>query len=459
MKRKAALLVAIILVSLAVAIQPKVYAPGANWLVGWSYRKSHVINNATNSGTNYQVRIIVVNGSAADSGDTVQENNKARADFGDIRFTDDDGNTTLDYWMETLNTGVNATFWVEVADDLSATAQTIYVYYGNSGVATTSNGANTFRIFNDGSSVVGWTEYDSTDNPSWSATSGVIRFNSTGAGPAGGQLVCDTNLTLTTWAFEANIRAQDGLTGSNYQQALSFEESPTAVNYYVARWIDAAGFDYWMVTVIGSSSSAADGAFDARNWHKYSLFENTTKITNLYVDNVFKVTRTEVLDHPAWYLGLWSYATAQYHWVEYDDIRVRKYVFPEPSHAAWGAEEVHMLYFYGTASQTFTVGSSPVKYAWKLYGIGPQNFTTALLPVKLGIFSSASQIFSTALQDAWAWLLGPSSSGTFSASATMKGYWFIPAIPPAVRDPLIYVAVGFALVALGMAATVRRKRK
>jgi len=73
-------------------------SPG--WLTGWSYRKSHVINNATGAGTNYQMSITVINGTGADSASIVYidgtVSGKLRSDFGDIRFTDNDEVTLLD---------------------------------------------------------------------------------------------------------------------------------------------------------------------------------------------------------------------------------------------------------------------------------------------------------------------------------------------------------------------------
>jgi len=68
-----------------------------DWLSGWQYRKSHVINSASDAGTGYQVRIKAHYGSGTDSGEDVYLNSHCRTDFGDVRLV----------------------FWVEVADDLS----------------------------------------------------------------------------------------------------------------------------------------------------------------------------------------------------------------------------------------------------------------------------------------------------------------------------------------------------
>ena len=81
-----------------------------SWLAGWKYRKSHVIEPASGAGTDYQIRIIVHYGSGTDSGEHVYLNGKCRSDFGDVRFTSDDGVTLLDYWIEELEDGVNKWF-------------------------------------------------------------------------------------------------------------------------------------------------------------------------------------------------------------------------------------------------------------------------------------------------------------------------------------------------------------
>lgn len=110
----------------------------------WTYRKSHVIEHSAGAGTNYQIRLLVYYGSGGDSGGTVYLSGECQPDFDDIRFTDDDGETLLDYWRESKSDYGSAVFWVEIKDDLSATDRTFYMYYGNAGAGTTSNFDATF---------------------------------------------------------------------------------------------------------------------------------------------------------------------------------------------------------------------------------------------------------------------------------------------------------------------------
>ncbi len=119
-----------------------------SWLSGWSYRKSHELTNSTGAGSNYQVSFNVVFGTGTDSGDTMFCEEKCQPDFDDIRFTDNDGATLLDYWRESYLDSENASFWVKIADSLDNDVS-IFIYYGNSSCSSTSNGTNTFIFFDD----------------------------------------------------------------------------------------------------------------------------------------------------------------------------------------------------------------------------------------------------------------------------------------------------------------------
>ena len=73
-------------------------------------------------------------------------------DYSDIRFTDLD-NTLLPYWIESHDAS-SAIVWVKV-HTIPTTGSQIYLYYGNPGAESLSNGYATFPFFDDfdGSSV------------------------------------------------------------------------------------------------------------------------------------------------------------------------------------------------------------------------------------------------------------------------------------------------------------------
>ena len=120
----------------------------AGWLDDWWYRKSHVITGGMDAGENYQMSFTVYYGFGADDYNEVHCKGHCRTDFGDLRFTSSDGVTEYDYWMQNCTPGVQALFWVEIAERLNV-SRTIYIYYGKSNATTTSNGTATFKFFED----------------------------------------------------------------------------------------------------------------------------------------------------------------------------------------------------------------------------------------------------------------------------------------------------------------------
>ena len=119
--------------------------------------------------------------STGSTGDSVALHGHSRTDFGDVRFTDDDGVTALPYWMESKVDSDNAVFWVRIADDLSSSPATIYIYYGKNDAATTSNGDNTFLLFDDflGNSLDSskWTSVTKGNGGSVSVANGEVTLN------------------------------------------------------------------------------------------------------------------------------------------------------------------------------------------------------------------------------------------------------------------------------------------
>jgi len=102
-------------------------------------RRPIVITGSTDGDlTDYQVKIDVTHDS------------DMQDDFDDIRFTTSDGTTELDYYRESYVSGISAVFWVEVDSILASPAETtIYMYYGNSTIDTTTSGDDTFILFDD----------------------------------------------------------------------------------------------------------------------------------------------------------------------------------------------------------------------------------------------------------------------------------------------------------------------
>ena len=52
-------------------------------------------------------------GNGSSSGSDVYLDNHANSDFSDVRFTEDDGETQLDYWIQGYTENDSATVWVK----------------------------------------------------------------------------------------------------------------------------------------------------------------------------------------------------------------------------------------------------------------------------------------------------------------------------------------------------------
>ena len=119
------------LVSTPEQVGPPWYDPA------WNYRRPVVVTNNSTSLPYYQVLI------------RLDINNfdfsRARVNGDDIRFTHSDGTTELKYWIETWDSADHLAFvWVRVPS-LANGQTTIYMYYGNDGATSTSDGNTLFH--------------------------------------------------------------------------------------------------------------------------------------------------------------------------------------------------------------------------------------------------------------------------------------------------------------------------
>jgi len=309
-------------------------------MTGWGYRKSHVITASAGAGTNYQKQITVHYGAGADGDDdvycTVGGVAHCRTDFGDIRFTDNDGNTLLDCWMESKVNSDNAVFWVEVADDLSTDPVTIYVYYGKADatypyLATVlAQGEATFRFFDDFLAAnIDWTnKWQSTKQTNFSIESGALKIV---MGTTETELINTKNSYGDGYASSALIRA-----------ATSGKRVLNMNNDIPATWRDKdAGRVLW---VIGKLQVALNAVFsevvetqDLTNYYKSEIYcpASGNATVTLLKAGVVKLTKTAAPAYRTVYVSFASYDGTAY----VDDVYVRKYVSPEPAHSTWGTEE------------------------------------------------------------------------------------------------------------------------
>lgn len=115
-----------------------------NWYnPGWEYRRSVNIDNAgRHSLTDYQVLLTL----SKDNFDFTEVSSTGC----DLRFTDTDGATEINYWIESYDSiAQEAAIWIKVPHIRVLSSKIIYMYYGNSGASSMSNISNTFLLADD----------------------------------------------------------------------------------------------------------------------------------------------------------------------------------------------------------------------------------------------------------------------------------------------------------------------
>jgi len=318
-------LISIFLILICYAVIPKmVYADGENWLTDWDFRKSHTIENSTGAGTNYQISIVAHYGSGSDSGKDVYLDSNCKTDFGDIRFTDNDGNTELDYWIEEKTDSDNAIFWVEVKDDLDSSDVTIYIYYGNDAVSTTSNGYNTFlefSNFNDGTLDGFINVYGVATNPST-----FLRAQDSGGTTAYNGESYTNYSVISKVRTELPYSLQEmGILG-RWLNHVSPEKDSYLFRIYDSNTWQLLENDGGSWTVLDSGV----GTYSENVWYKTELAMSGTTIKGFI--NETEVTSVTNAVNSVGYGGIRGFGQRQ----DWDDWRIRKYITPEPVNGDWG---------------------------------------------------------------------------------------------------------------------------
>jgi len=300
------------------------------WLTGYSYRKQINITGQSGAGTDYQVPFSI---GSSSGGDFHLEGHCE--DFpNDIRFTDNDGETELKYWIKD-RTADPIEVWVKITDDLGSNVS-IYVYYGKLGDSTTSSIENTFILGDDFESYADTEEMEvnwTPQNPGWGRLETTIVYerdkgmgnysNSTG------------NTYMRTFTHTGNRVIEN---------ALYFTLAGDKVNYgikdasnRIAAFIDS-----------GYPTSGKWGYYDSGGWHTSDLtsspdtwyqikiiIDMTAKTFSAYANGEIicenRSFNNSDSDANKFYCG--------YYVSYYDIIRVRKYVSPEPAFSSVGSEE------------------------------------------------------------------------------------------------------------------------
>jgi hypothetical protein len=310
------------------------------WLTGWGSRKSHAISGATGAGTLYQTCIKVYKTTGVDGTETVDGvtagkvylGTSVRDDFGDVRFTDNDGSTLLDCWMQSYTSGTSAIFWVEVTDSLSL-AQTIYVYYNKADatypyLATdTAQGEATFLFFDHFPNSTIDTNKWQGNTADATVASSIMTHAKNGASYI---------YAKTTYGPAVRYRAYGQYTSIGGEFRIGFDSGDNVNDVSIQYHIGYSKFK--RVTIKAGAATVAEMA-TARdnNYHILQAFFISTSSCKFQIDDVAVEENTTNI--PIVAVPPASVASSGNNTIKIDWVFVSKYVDPEPAHSTWGTEE------------------------------------------------------------------------------------------------------------------------
>jgi hypothetical protein len=310
---------------------------GTQWLSGWNFRKSHIIDgSASTAGTEYQVKLIAHYGTGADNGENVYLGNKAKTDFGDMRFVQSDKQTLLSYWLESKVDGVTATFWIKIAGNLTAQSQTIYVYYGNSQATLESNGEATFVFFDDFSSDLSkWVK--ETNGAHIYIDSGHLVLDGGTTSSPYGHTVLGSSADYSV--FHDGVIEADIFPSTNSLSEIGFRGVYSSNIGYKARWDCRSGSESpWMKPAYNGWNAFGTSITRcglSNQWQKVRI-EVVGSTFKMYSNDVLKSTVVDGQYGNDGEISLQNHYGAS---CFYDNVRARKYVDLEPIQGVWGVEE------------------------------------------------------------------------------------------------------------------------
>lgn len=296
-------------------------AYGYAWLTDWTYRKRFRVTGTTaGAQTNYQVKLTVNRSSGTDSGTTVYLGTKCKADFSDLRFTSEDGETELDYWIESI-VGTVCTVWVELASiRANPLIDNFFIYYGNASASDESSGDNTFLFFEDFSSDLSkW-----ADTPAgWSISGGKVVATAAGHLRA---IISD----YTNVAFQVIVSLASNV--DTARRIYHFNSDDSEYCCIWANWFHDK-IELLKTGEVNAGSNAL--VLDINTDYRFEL-RKIGSDWSIWVDDVEIDSAASWITMTLYKISLSTENTTQTEW---DNVILRNIADPEPSISSWGSEE------------------------------------------------------------------------------------------------------------------------
>ena len=288
-------------------------------------RKKPIEINSLSDLTDYQIPI------------NVTYDSDMKINFDDLRFTNEEENLSLDYWIEDKINSSWAYIWVEVDSIDTNNGTQAYMYYGNSGATSESNGTNTFLFFDDflGNSL-DTNKWGTVGTPSITISNSVLEYDND-ATPE----YIKSNPFNTSYNVAIRTYARD-YTASIYPGVFGFGVVAGTTDQNYIRKGEYTGDQYYLHSNDGSGGEGGGGSgiMTDNVYHIWSLTWLSGNISLVKDENLEQSLTTNI---PSVNLFITigrttTSASSSNSQGDFNWILVRKYTHPEPTYSI-GSEE------------------------------------------------------------------------------------------------------------------------
>lgn len=253
-------------------------------------------------------------------------NAKVRLDYTDIRFADTDG-SALSHWMEN-----DGKFWVKIPS-VPAGDKTIYVYYGNAGIASGSNGTNTFAFFDDFSgSSLDTNKWQKFNGGTPAFANGELTISTNNVDP--GKLIAITAPTSDYYVLRSRFKVTGG-TNVDERAGLSIKTGTSDGRGYNYILRDFTNLDERSFLNDAVAWDVRAGSWSKNVWYLVEIYHDGTNVKGSFDSGSWQsVAWSGRTGYPALTFGSYDSATT----TVWDFAAVRKYAAAPPSSSV-GSEQ------------------------------------------------------------------------------------------------------------------------
>ena len=315
-------------------------SPDSPWFnEEWNYRKAHVIQGSTHGVLNeYQLRFEIHRGSGTDSDTIVYCGYNCTYTFEDLRFTDADGITLCDYWIEEIITSPErvAIVWVKIPTiPQYPNNTTMFMYYGNSHALSESDIDSTFDTacdmeegnLSDWDGSWGLINHTASINYAHSETYSLSMTPAVGTPESSGRYINISNYdnyhAYRIWFYDTGSTTFEKVTN------VVLTEGPLEEHkVYLGSHGHHSNYSYW------DGGSWIETNISRTTGMHFFEFRHLDSTTYLFIDDLLVHTSTRLNETQLSQFRVYvyrGYPEASY----FDDLIVRKWVSTEPSHLEW----------------------------------------------------------------------------------------------------------------------------